>query len=100
MHELMHTTVTIHYTGIPDDEEGRTEFQCFELMHIPTVGEALAVYSSRDSNGNYYEDGKPRKLFSGVVESITNSIEQRGSDSSSNRSTHYIDIYVGPGLVL
>lgn len=91
---FIHTTVTIHYMGMPDGYDNRDEFQCFDLLSIPAVGEELSVYSSRDSNGDYREDGKPMKLFSGIVDKITNSIEQRGSDSNSYRITHYIDVYV------
>lgn len=59
---------------------------------IPTIGSRFSYYGTRDSDGNYYEDGKPRLDIEGIVESIEYTYEQRGKGSGTYSSTMYVDI--------
>lgn len=87
-------SVTIITTVHKGDEysDYYRQYQFYDCSVVPRVGEYFSIMTSRDEDGNYYEDGKPTKKFDGIVGKVGYYYEQRGSSSDTNRKVLFVDV--------
>ena len=77
--------------------------QILEDVPIPTVGSIFEFYSSRDQEtGDYRElpsgaiQGDVKKVFKGIVKSISYLLEETGSSAYNNAKTMYVTVKCDP----
>lgn len=90
---MANITITV-YSDESEDEMDGMSFQYYDIPIIPRVGETFYMVSSRDEEGNYDPLGNPLRRFHGEVSRVEYSIEERGTNSQTNRRTLYVGIYL------
>lgn len=87
-------TFSICVSVYKGDEDGGDMYQFHDCPVVPTVGSYFSVATSRDSDGNYREDGKPVHRMDGIVERVSYHFEQRGHSSGTYAATMYVDVFL------
>lgn len=75
--------VTLHFHDCCDEDDVFSEFSFSGATPLPSVGDGVSFYSTRNSNGEYIHDAS-KKVFAGIVRTIKYIYTEEGKSWDTN----------------